>query len=261
VITNLDGVLEKLGKLSLLPAEHLAVLCVGSVARGWANAMSDYDLNIVISRPWRPVGSQNLPVSLEPSFVSNATVYVDGRRWELKYWLDGQVDQMLAKVSWEQFEGTSAAVQNLMLIEELFLERLLSCLPLQGTDWIERRRKDVQNSAFRSFVTARSLAAADGAVEDALGQLAAGDNYSCVISARIALGHIVDALLESVGNFGSATVKWRARRFREVQPAALSFEEYWALETMRDLDPEHPRAWVERVCVLCKNLSLDLEIA
>jgi len=258
---GLNGVLEKLRELELLPGDYLAVFCVGSVARGWANAASDYDLNIVTAKPWQPAGGQSLPVSLEPSTVPIAAVYVDGRRWELKYWVDAQVDQMLAKVTWDHFESTSAAVKNLMEIEELFLERVASCLPLSGAGWVERRRKDLQASAFRGFVTTRSLAESDSAVEDALGQLAAADLYSCVLSARKAFGHIIDALLEGAGNYGSHTPKWRARRFREVQPAALSFEEYWSLETMRDFDPENPRVWVERVCTLCKDLSLDLEVA
>jgi hypothetical protein len=260
---NLSGVIEELERRLLLPVEHLSVFCVGSVARGWANADSDYDLTVVTPGPWpaQAAGLRAVPVPLDPGRVPIAALSVGGRRWELKYWQDQQVDQMLAKVTWEQFEGSTSAVKALVETEELFLERLVSCLPLSGAAWVQARRRDLNATAFRAFVTTRSLAEADGAVEDAVGQLGAGDLDSAVLSARKALGHIVDALLECRGNYGSHLPKWRARRFREAAPKALSFQDYWALETMRDFDPAAPQLWVRRVVKLCKDLSMDVEIS
>lgn len=202
-----------------------------------------------------------IPVSLEPSVVPVVTIVVEGRRWELRYWLDRQVDQVLRKVDWEHFEAATDAVKVLLPTEELFLERLVDCLPLSGVAWVQRRRRELGATAFRALVTSRSLAEADDAVEDALGQLSSGDPESAVLSARKGFGHIVDAMLESAGNYGSHTPKWRARRFREVSPSLLSFDDYWRLETMRDLDLRDPRPWVERVCTVCKDLSLDVKIS
>lgn len=257
---ELTGCVDELDRRSLLPADRVAVAVVGSVARGWANVGSDYDIYVVAPTAWRHESARTVPVSLDPPAVSTLALMVDGRRWEVKYWLDSQVDQMLAKVTWQQFEHGSAAANSLVDAEEIFLERLATCVPLEGQAWVERRRTELDDSAFRAFVVTRSLAEADDCAEDALGQLASDDMESAVISAHRGLGFAVDALLESYGQYGSRTPKWRARRFRAAAPRQMSFEEYWALETMRGLDPEAPRSWIEHVVVVCKGLSAEVEI-
>ncbi|WP_328315970.1 nucleotidyltransferase domain-containing protein [Streptomyces sp. NBC_00388] len=257
---SLNGCLEELERRELLPPDHLAVICVGSVARGWANEMSDYDFNVISRSSWQGDSTRTIPVPLRPDTVPAAVVYVDGRRWEVKYWQDTQVDQMLAKVTWDQFEEGNSTAKALIDAEELFLERLATCITLSGTSWVRARRQGLEGTAFRAFVTTRSLAEADEAVEDALGQLAANDTDSAVLSARKAFGHVVDALLESHGAFGSRTPKWRARRFREAQPKQLSYAEYWATETMSGFSPEEPGAWVTRVMEQCRDLSIEVEI-
>jgi hypothetical protein len=258
--SDLAGCLEELQLRGLLPADHLAVVCVGSVARGWANDRSDYDFNVIAPGPWPGPSARTVPVPLCPGTVPSVVEWVDGRRWEIKYWLDVQVEQMLAKVSWFQFEEGGAAAGALTDTEELFLERLTTCVTLSGASWVRGRRQALERSAFRAFVTTRSLVEADAAVEDALGQLAAGDTDSAVLSAHKAFGHAVDALLESNGMYGSRTPKWRARRLREARPRLLSYEEYWPVETMRDLDPDDPATWVNRVVQRCRDLSIEVEI-
>ncbi|MFE5867723.1 hypothetical protein ACFQ6V_03595 [Streptomyces roseifaciens] len=258
--TSLTGCLEEMDRRGLIPADCLAVCCVGSVARGWSNVTSDYDFNVVSSTPWAGESARTIPVPLEPAAVPAVVLHVDGRRWEIKYWLDSQVRQMIGKVGWEQFETGGSTARALIDTEELFLERMGTCLTLSGAAWAEECRRRVEESAFRAFVTTRSLSEADSSVEDAVGQLADGDVDSAVLSARKALGHTVDALLESKGNFGSRTPKWRARRFREVRPEALSFEEYWALETMRSFDPGDPRAWASLVIQRCRDLTMEVDI-
>ncbi|WP_159053170.1 hypothetical protein [Streptomyces regalis] len=258
--TTLLDCLEGLESRRLLPADHLAVLCVGSVARGWANDSSDYDFNIVAHGPWHGPSVRTIPVPLRPASVPAVVEYVDGRRWEIKYWVDVQVDQMLAKVAWDRFEEGASTARALTDAEELFLERLATCLTLSGTSWVRSRRQELGETAFRAFVTARSLAEADSSIEDALGQLAADDVDSAVLSARKAFGHVVDALLESHGAYGSPIPKWRARRLREVRPSQLPYQEYWAVETMRDFDPRAPDAWVTRTVQRCRDLSIEVEI-
>ena len=199
-------------------------------------------------------------VPLEPGSIPIHVTDVNGRRWELKYWSDGQIDQLLAKVSRKRFDRDGVTASSLFGIEELFIERLLTCLPLRGHDWVAQRCQQIRDGAFQSCAVARSLAESDNAIEDALGQLAAGDLPSAVLSARNALGFTVDALLESLGVFGSRTPKWRARRFQEAAPAALSFERYWHLETMADLLPDRPQEWVLAVLSTCRELELEIQI-
>ncbi|MFI1221096.1 MULTISPECIES: hypothetical protein [unclassified Streptomyces] len=258
---DLTGCLEEMERRGLIPADCLAVCCVGPAARGWADEGGGYDFHVISSTPWNTEGARTLPVALDPAGVPSITLTVAGRRWELTYWLESQVRQVLAKVTREQFEGGGAAVGVLTDAEELFLERMSACLALSGTEWAKQAKRQVENSAFRAFVTTRSLAAADSAIADAVRQLAARDLDSAVLAARSALGHTVDALLESKGDFGSRVPRWRARRLRETRPGALPFGEYWAMETLRAFDPERPEAWVASVLQRCRDLAFEVEIS
>jgi hypothetical protein len=253
------GCLAELDSRALLLPQTLAAFVVGSAARGWANATSDYDIYLVGYR--QPAdGSGLLRVPLDPPTVPVVYLDVDGRHWELKFWLDTHVDQMLAKVSWPAYEAGLVAGQSLVKAEELFLERLVTCVPLAGEGWVRRRREELTASAFRAYVVTRSLAESDGSAEDALGQLAAGDTEGAVLSARRAFSHAIDALLSSAGEYGYHTPKWRARRFRAANPAVLSFAEYWDIETMRGYDPDDPGAWVHRMVRLCQDIAIDAAI-
>jgi hypothetical protein len=257
---DFSGCLAVLEQRGLLPEGLEAAFVVGSVARGWGNALSDYDIYLIAAKPWQSENATVIRLPLDEPALPTETVHHDGRRWEMKYWRDGQVNQMLAKVAWSEFDRGQASGQLLTDVEELFLERLATCAPLAGHEWIARRQADVERSAFRAFMVTRSLTESDGAVEDAIGQLDADDVESAVLSARKALGHAVDALLESHGQFGFHTPKWRARRFRAARQSVLSFEEYWARETMRGFDPDAPRHWVEETVAFCKNLAMEVEI-
>ncbi|GAA3028160.1 hypothetical protein [Actinokineospora globicatena] len=243
-----------------LPAEHIAVCAVGSLARGWANSSSDYDFNVVADRVPQATGSRTIRVPLRTPSVPTRVVQVDGRRWEFKYWTNTQVSEMLAKVSWDRFESGRSPTDVLAEDEELFLERLTTCVALDGAEWVARRSAQLADSAFRAFVTTRSLAAADNRVADALGQLAAGDHLSAALSARQAWGHVVDALLESRGNYGSRIPKWRARRFQETSPDELRLSEYWAIETMSGYEQDEPVPWIQDTISACRGLALDIEV-
>jgi predicted nucleotidyltransferase len=258
-MTAPDELLRTLVERRLLPARYEAVLLVGSTARGWSNRGSDHDICVISTKPWSGPGSGHLTVPLSPDVVQTETFRMSDRRWEITYWLDAQVEQMLDKVQWAEFERDRPLGQPVLVpTEEWFLGRLVSCVPLTGERWLRERREQLQASAFRSMVVARSLGAADDCVEDALGQLDAGDIESAVLSARQALGHIVDALLEERGEYGNAP-KWRPHRFRAVQPSLLSFDDYWAIETMRAFDPANPQKWVNDVVALCQDLSMKVE--
>ena len=243
------------------PSGMLAAFCVGSVARGWANPGSDYDLCVVSSdmksRPSRAITWVNVPV--QPPEVPVEVSFDFGRRWEVKYWTDAQIAQMLEKVTWDRFNGSGAA-EPLAHVEELFIERLLTCIPIFGEDWIEAARDNVRQSAYREFVVSRSLSEADNAIEDALGQLAANDQNSAVLSAHYAVGHTVDALLDIHGHYGTRTRKWRARRVLDAGPTILAFDDYWAYETMAELDPTDPTEWITDAVNWCRDLARGVEL-
>lgn len=253
-----DRCLSVLRERRQLPDDTLAAFLVGSFARGWANSGSDYDIYIVTRDSVPDTAGKSLVLPLVPVDVPVLVTQVEGRSWEIKYWLDVHVDQMLAKVSRERFDA-DVDTRALSMPEELFLERVLFHLPLMGADWLDQRRIEIQESAYREFLVSRSLGEADKAVENAVGQLADSDVHSAILSARKAIDHTVDALLESLGAYGSCTPKWRARRFRDAAPKAVTFDDYWSMETMAGLDPGHPADWVERALTWCKQLAMEIE--
>ncbi|OWA20931.1 hypothetical protein B9W61_26080 [Streptomyces sp. CS057] len=254
--------LAPLRERQLIPEGTRAAFIVGSVARGWNNPRSDYDIYLV-SDPLHIAADATdaIPVPLDPPVVSVEVFYAQDKRWEVKYWSDAQIDQLLAKVSWEAYEQGTVAGNVLTEVEELMLARLGHCVPLIGADWVEERCERLGRTAFRSFVIARSLGEADTYVEDALGQMEAGDLESAVLSARLAFGHAVDALLEGTGEFGSHQPKWRANRFKAAVPGVLTFDEYWAIETMQTYDNTDPRPWIKNVLALCQDIAMRVDVS
>ena len=243
----------------LVPEGALAGFVVGSAARGWHNARSDFDIYVITTARWESSTSTPTPVPVDPPSVHSETFFDQDKRWEVTYWLDSQIDQMLAKVSWDAYEAGMVAEDALSWREELTLARLGNCLPLWGEDWITESRKRLTESAFRSVMVVRSLGKADDAVEDALGQMESGDLECATISARTAFGHAVDALLEGAGEYGSHMPKWRPKRLRAATQDVLPFDTYWAVETMQGCDPADPRPWITRVLTVCQDIAMRVE--
>jgi len=106
----------------------------------------------------------------------------------------------------------------------------------------------------------RSLGEADKAAENALGQLAMGDPQGAALAAHGAMRYTVDALLDSLGCHGSISPKWRVRRVREANPAAMPFDRYWAMETMQDLDRADPEPWVHSTLSWCREMAMEIEV-
>ncbi|WP_405787185.1 nucleotidyltransferase domain-containing protein [Streptomyces sp. NBC_00029] len=253
--------LAPLRERGLIPEGAKAVFVVGSVARGWHNPRSDYDIYVVSDPLYAAETSAAVPVPLEPPFFNVEVFYAQAKRWEVKYWSDAHIAQMLAKVSWDAYERGGIPGKVLTPLEELTLARLGNCLPLIGAEWVEERRTQLGETAFSSFAIARSLGAADTLVEDALGQMEANDLESAVLSARQAFGHAVDALLEGAGEFGSHQPKWRANRFKAATPGVLTFDEYWTVETMATYDIADPLPWIKNVLALCQDIAMRVDVS
>jgi Nucleotidyltransferase domain len=249
-----DRHLHELRRRQLVPTQVESVLLVGSVARGWSNADSDVDLYVICGDPATvPHTARWRGVPLQPDAVYQEITYIDGQRYDLEYWLDTQVEQMLDKVDWATSELGEQSDGRLHPREIEFLERLAHAVPLAGPDWLTKRRRQLDNSALSSIATARSLHHAYLLVEDAAGQLRAGDIESAVLSTKLAFGRTIDGLLAVHGEYGQHA-KWRARRFRAINQDLVSFDAYWAIETLKDFDPRQPTRWVESVIRLCRHI-------
>ena len=135
-----------------------------------------------------------------------------------------------------------------------FLYRLAVAQPLVGSDWLAERQRELEGARFPLLLAARAFTEADTYVEDALGLLQSDDPASAVLAARSAFGYTVDGLLAYAGEL-SPSAKWRARKLARARPAELSWDDYWRIETMRDLDAARPEAWVELVLERCQDIT------
>lgn len=251
---------QALTALGAVPDDALAVLLVGSQARGWANPTSDYDFCIITEQPFRDGEIRAVGVPLEPPVTAVREMLAGDRRCELAYWTAGQVRQMVDKVSWSRFESGGSSLKTLVDVEQTLLERLASAVPTDGAAWLDTARAAVEASAFRAFITTFSLSSAEGKLEDIVGMLELGDLESAVLAGRLALDHMADALLDSHGVYGTGIPKWRMRRLRELADPALSPERYWELITMSGYGAANAAGWVDAVVTQCQDLALEIEI-
>ncbi|MFI5911845.1 hypothetical protein [Dactylosporangium sp. NPDC051541] len=246
--------LRRLQERRLLPEPVEAVYVAGSRVRGWGNVNSDLDFYVITADRWDGGGARLAPVALQPDTVVIDRVRVDREQWDVHYWMDSQVEQVLAKVSWTEYDTNMSAGAMLTPVEADFLERLDYAVAVAGEAWLVRRRQEMQRSALRSILVSRSIHRSHLFIEDAVGQLRSHDEQSAVLSARLAFGCAVQALLAEHGKLVQSP-KWTARQFRETAQDVVSFDEYWALETMRSYDPADPGRWVEDVLAVCRRIA------
>jgi len=249
VVSHDSHYVVRLQRRNLLPPDHSAVLIAGSSVRGWANAGSDLDFYI-ICRTDIGIPAERVTVDVKGSGQT---------RWDLHYWLEAQVDSVLDRVSWQHFDSDFSADSLLTSAEADLLETLTYAVPLVGEDWLGSRRLQIQQSAIKPVFVARALYGARVFAEDAQGQLASGDLESAVLSARLAFGCAVRALLADNGKFVRSP-KWLARQLREIEQAVMPFAEYWDIETMRSYNPDDPGAWVNDVLFVCDRIALNVTV-
>jgi hypothetical protein len=242
----------------LLPPDRRAVCVVGSVARGWDNPTSDLDLCVVTGAPWSAGSSRSAPVGLDPDRIAVEVSWALDRRCEVKYWTDDQVSQVVAKVAPDAVAAAPGG-GGLTIDEIYLLARLDHAVPVEGEDWLRRRREDLRESDYRRFFARRALSQVDGFLEDALGQLSAGDLDSAVLSARLAFGYAVDALCTGYGQL-EESAKWRARKVRAAAAPELPFPDYWAVETMSTFDTDEPEEWVRATLARCQELVAEVSV-
>lgn len=243
--------LDELSSRGLKPVRVDAAYLCGSLARGWGNARSDADIYLVGPERWHSETATQIKILAYPDTVPLETIYVNGRQWEIKYWMEAQIEQVFHKVAWDQFDDPTEF--RLTVVERDLLARLPSAVPIAGEQWISLTRERLASSAFQAMQVRDRLAETDLMIEDAIGQLEARDYQSAVLSARDAHCCVVDSLLAAYGQL-DRTDKWRARRMVDVQPPELSFEEYWVTETMQDFNPAAPAEWVRTTLRLCNRI-------
>ena len=120
------------------------------------------------------------------------------------------------------------------------------------------RQEALRAARLNLLVASRRFSQADSSIEDALGLLETGDQPTALLAASIAFTFVVDGLVAAEGEL-SPNPKWRAEKVRCAQSNALSWDEYWDLETRRHLDPAQPEPWIRHVLARCQELMLSLD--
>jgi len=253
-------VIDDLRDRGLLPETCESVFVSGSLVRGWGNSTSDVDVIVISREAWPHRDGEVTHVALEPPTLQHESTFVDGRRWDVEYWTDAQFDQLLDKMSMDRFERGEGIWQTLSTDEVTMLERFPYAVASGDDSWLERRKAELRASAHRAVLVTQSLDKAGSYTEDAGGQIEAGDLESAVLTAKLAFDCAVDGLLAGAGQFGSRWPKWRARRFRAATQSVLTFDEFWAVQTMRTFDPDEPVKWIEEVILLCRRISMEVDV-
>ena len=248
--------LDTMAASAALPDDTLAVFVGGSIARGWNNEWSDIDAYVVSRTPWAGGSAKTVP--LDPPRLPVGLLDLDGVLVDLEYWTAGQVEQVLAKLA----APADAQSPLLALVREemSLLDRVCHPLVCTGADWVADVAAAVAAGPLRPLAVSLQFDMVDMRVEDALGQLAAGDVHSAVLSTKLAYGFAVDGVLARYGEI-ALNAKWRARRLADAKPAELDFDAWWRVETMADYDDADPGGWVRAVCRECRRITTVVDAA
>jgi hypothetical protein len=184
----------------------------------------------------------------------------DGRRVEIHYWSQPQVDGLLEAASWQVFDEHAGTDEPFSMKERQFADQVNTGQALTGADWLLGCRDALRASAFSSLCIQFSLDSADGVIGKAGGLVRSGDCDAAVLAAKDAYDYAINALILGAGELGPHR-KWRARRFRDVAARLpIDFDTFWALETMRHFDPDRPGSWVDRVAAFIRTVALHTEL-
>ncbi|HXM55183.1 MAG TPA: nucleotidyltransferase domain-containing protein [Candidatus Dormibacteraeota bacterium] len=236
---------------------HRCVFMSGSSTRGWAHATSDLDFFVIIDEPVAIDATLvKHDLSVEPPEVRVLVRRTDDVRWDVEFWLDAQVRQIVDRCFVE--DPDQSLRRPFTHCEADLAYRLRQAIALSGEPWLEDVRSALERSRLQSILVNRALYGADGLLDDTAGLLLSGDLHTAALAVRDAFGRVVDALLIDAGELCPGP-KWRARRLLEVRPNALPWDEYWSVETMRAYTPEHARSWIEDTMDRCRRLMMEID--
>jgi hypothetical protein len=242
------------------PGDLVSAFVSGSIVAGWGHHNSDVDLFVVTDAAADLDGGGLRVTRLTESAAPIVTHYVGERRWDVEYWLARQVEQLLAGVEKIDLQGMDGHADLVSDEEVKFLYQLSIARAIAGEDWLRDIQQRLAASPLRLALAARAFNRADNAIDDAAGMIRSGDDRSAILAAQMAYGLAVDGYLAANGEI-CPTHKWRARKVAQAKLDGLDPDAYWALETMRDLDPDQPGRWVELVLEECRRLMLEVDFA
>ncbi|MEV4690559.1 hypothetical protein AB0K27_05450 [Micromonospora echinospora] len=215
-----EGVLKRFPGL----AEAEAVCLTGSIAAGWGNVNSDFDVYAFSDKPldlpvdetsecWPGVDQSgvrwdNWMGEFQESRVDLTIWTPDTLTTVLKPYLDGEVE----------FCGMSYALRD-------FVYRFSIGIPLKNEDYFRQMRELLTASSFARARARWSKAATENSLTDVAGQLDAGDGASARLSAVRAAAGAAEACLLLQGDL-CPTEKWLMRRLERKPECGITADEY-----------------------------------
>jgi len=182
----------------------------------------------------------------------------DGYRLDVEYWREAQVEHVFRRVCERPLDGTRLIGINLSEDDLDFLSDVWIGRALAGESWLLARQETLRQARVNLLVASRRFSQADSSIEDALGLLESGDHSSALLAAILAFNFVVDGLVAAEGEL-SPNPKWRAQKLLSAQPPALSWDEYWNIETREGLNGERPEEWVRDLLARCQELMLSVD--
>jgi hypothetical protein len=199
----------------------------GSSARGWANPRSDVDVYVFgCPEDWAEIvwGTDGHP-DVDVHALS-----------------DARVEDLFARVSWDVVTSGKEFVDTFAERDWLMFERVHHAYVLTGHARLAEYQARLAGSAHRYMLVQEHFAFADARAEDCLGQLAAGDLDSAVLSGQATFFRAVDGLLAAHGCYASSA-KWRARAMQEAAPDLVGYDDFWKVVTMAELPAMGREGW------------------
>jgi hypothetical protein len=233
------------------------VYLAGSIVAGHANEWSDIDVFAVTDRPPATEGilvaSTNL---VAPHLIA-------GRRVDVEFWTPRVVEEMARRLDEiELGSGRTPQGATFLEIEDVFIHRLRTGVPLTDAADFARLRARFDFAKFAAFLTEESVRKLDALVEDLAGMHRSGDRDTALWVARVTLDTAVAAFLHSRGNT-DPVAKWTLRHLAELDDVPLREQlqaDYWALQlphdaTLMRTDDVAWRGYVERVVHFAEGLT------
>jgi 8-oxo-dGTP diphosphatase len=184
-------------------------------------------------------------------------LYQDGRSWNVEYWSRTQITEVIRML---EAEGSLPRVSELRLLDALWRGPVLA-----GADQVAVWRKEL--TALKVPERCRDLlfARARQEIELSAAFSAAGASHGAVLSAAAATAHAIDGFLAAHGHLlpdHAARYQRYADLYAQLPPGegVVTPEDYWRLQTMRDLDPDAPHRWVRGAIQTCLAVIADPDV-
>jgi hypothetical protein len=250
--------LDVLREHAHVPADLLCAYASGSVVAGWGHTESNLNVYLVCAAEVAPEGCLHKPIAgpegtFEGGTIPTIDTQVSDIRVVAEYWPAERIEAMVLRC--EDEVGRSLLTAH----NVEFLYRLGVGVAIHGDDWLAATRERVQRSNLKAILMSRAIEATGQSLEDTSGLLDTGDHVSALLTVQRAFRCVVEAVLVDAGHI-PPTPRWRGRKLREARPRLLSFDEFWAWQTMAGFDPERPDVWIRRLAERCAALQIELDV-